>query len=96
MVNHIDISSRPIICIKIDILLFNWITQAQQQTTQMPEDLQMMAIKQEPVEWVDFEHENASLNKSSIEVAVKPELIYSKGDTDEEGIYGFIWCFFFF
>lgn len=52
----------------------------------MPEDLQMMAIKQEPVEWPDFEHENASINKSSIEVAVKPELIYSKGDTDEEGM----------
>lgn len=56
----------------------------------MPEDLQMMSIiKQEPpeqVEWPDFEHETASLNKSSIEVAVKPELIYSKGDTDEEGI----------
>ncbi|XP_031640915.1 broad-complex core protein isoforms 1/2/3/4/5 isoform X2 [Contarinia nasturtii] len=62
--------------------------QAQQQTTQMPEDLQMMAIKQEPVEWSDFDHENASLNKSSIEVAVKPELIYSKGDTDEEAE----WC----
>ncbi|XP_055318508.1 broad-complex core protein isoform X2 [Sitodiplosis mosellana] len=61
---------------------------AQQQTAQMPEDLQMMSIiKQEPpepVEWPDFEHENASLNKSSIEVAVKPELVYSKGDTDEE------------
>lgn len=57
----------------------------------MPEDLQMMSIiKQEPpepVEWPDFEHENASLNKSSIEVAVKPEHIYSKGDTDEEGIF---------
>lgn len=51
----------------------------------MPDDLQMMDIKQEP-EWVDFEHETASLNKSSIEVAVKPELIFSKGDTDEEGI----------
>lgn len=48
----------------------------------MSEDPQMMAIKQEPVEWVDFEHEN----KSSIEVAVKPELIYSKVDTDEEGM----------
>lgn len=44
-----------------------------------------MSIKQEPVEWSDFEHEPANLNKSSIEVAVKPELIYSKGDTDEEG-----------
>lgn len=45
-----------------------------------------MAIKQEPVEWSDFEHEPANLNKPSIEVAVKPELLYSKGDTDEEGI----------
>lgn len=44
-----------------------------------------MSIKQEPVEWSDFEHEPANMNKSSIEVAVKPELIYSKGDTDEEG-----------
>lgn len=52
----------------------------------MPEDLQMMVIKQEPAEWPDFEHETANLNKSSIEVAVKPELIYSKGDTDEEGM----------
>lgn len=55
----------------------------------MPEDLQMMAIKQEPIEWPDFEHENASINKSSIEVSVKPELIYSKGDTDEEGMQHF-------
>lgn len=67
----------------------------------MPEDLQMMAIKQEPVEWPDFEHENASINKSSIEVAVKPELIYSKGDTDEEGmtsafLYYFFSIFFYF
>lgn len=52
----------------------------------MPESLQMMSIKQEPVEWSDFEHDNTSnVNKSSIEIAVKPELIYSKGDTDEEG-----------
>lgn len=50
----------------------------------MSQNLQM-SIKQEPVEWSDFEHEAANLNKSSIEVAVKPELIYSKGDTDEEG-----------
>lgn len=63
----------------------------------MPEDLQMMAIKQEPVEWPDFEHENASINKSSIEVAVKPELIYSKGDTDEEGMTSeFLYFFFHF
>lgn len=72
---------------------------AHQQTAQMPEDLQMMSIiKQEPpepVEWSDFEHENASLNKSSIEVAVKPEL-YSKGDTDEEGILMFIFIGFIF
>lgn len=62
----------------------------------MPEDLQMMSIKQEPVEWSDFEHENASINKSSIEVAVKPELIYSKGDTDEEGMqwHGFFHFYF--
>lgn len=52
----------------------------------MSQNLQM-SIKQEPVEWSDFEHESSNLNKSSIEVAVKPELIYSKGDTDEEGIY---------
>lgn len=52
----------------------------------MPESLKMMSIKQEPVEWSDFEHDNTSnVNKSSIEIAVKPELIYSKGDTDEEG-----------
>lgn len=48
----------------------------------------MQAIKQEPVEpieWPDFDHENASIDKSNIEVAVKPEMLYSKEDTDEEG-----------
>lgn len=58
----------------------------QKQVTQMSQNIQM-AIKQEPVEWSDFEHEPSNLNKSSIEVAVKPELIYAKGDTDEEGIH---------
>lgn len=63
----------------------------------MPENLQMMSIKQEPVEWSDFEHDNTTnVNKSSIEIAVKPELIYSKGDTDEEGtkqsLYSSILC----
>lgn len=56
----------------------------QKQVTQMSQSIQM-SIKQEPVEWPDFEHEPANMNKSSVEVAVKPELIYSKGDTDEEG-----------
>lgn len=46
----------------------------------------MMSIKQEPVEWTDYEHENTNVNKSNIEVAVKPELIYAKVDTDEEGM----------
>lgn len=66
------------------LMLFSLNEQAQKQG--MPENLQMMSIKQEPVDWSDFEHETANVNKSSIEVAVKPELIYSKGDTDEEGI----------
>lgn len=59
--------------------------QRQPQSNQIPEDLQLMDIKQEPVEWPDFEHDNAGIDKPNIEIAVKPELIYAKDDTDEEG-----------
>lgn len=56
----------------------------------------MMSIKQEPVEWSDFDHDNTNVNKSNIEVAVKPELIYSKSDPDDEGItiYVYYKCLF--
>lgn len=47
----------------------------------------MMAIKQEPSEWADFEHDNTNIDKTNIEIAVKPELIYSKEDADDDGKY---------
>lgn len=47
------------------------------------EAVHMMAIKQEPIEWVEFETEN-SPEKANIEVNVKPELVYPKADSDEE------------
>lgn len=59
-----------------------------QQVTQMPDELHMMDIKQEPVEWSDFEHDNPTLSKS-IEVTVKPEMIYAKTNADDDGMWQF-------
>lgn len=49
------------------------------------ETIRMLAIKQEPVEWTEFEHDNNLIDKPRIEVNVKPELVYSKDDSGEEG-----------
>lgn len=51
---------------------------------QIPEALRLLTIKEEPVEWPDFEHET-HLDKPNIEVSVKPELVYSKDDSEEDG-----------
>lgn len=53
----------------------------------MSDEMQMMAIKQEPIEWTDFDHDNGNIDKTNIEVAVKPELIYSKEDADDDGMF---------
>lgn len=57
------------------------------QSIQMADEMQMMAIKQEPIEWTDFDHDNGIIEKANIEVAVKPELIYSKEDADDDGMF---------
>lgn len=49
---------------------------------QIPEALRFLTIKQEPVEWSDYE---AELEKSHIEVTVKPELVYGDQQSDGEG-----------
>lgn len=49
------------------------------------EAIRMLSIKQEPVEWNDFEHDNNLMEKSNIEVNVKPELVYSKDVSEGEG-----------
>lgn len=51
-----------------------------------PDTIRMMSIKQEPVEWTEFEHDNNLMEKSNIEVNVKPELVYSKDGSDGEGM----------
>lgn len=58
-----------------------------QQSIQMMDEMQTLAIKQEPIEWTDYEHDNGSIEKANIEVAVKPELIYSKEDADDDGMF---------
>lgn len=50
-----------------------------------PDTIRMLSIKQEPVEWTEFEHDNNLMEKSSIEVNVKPELVYSKDSSEGEG-----------
>ena len=53
----------------------------------IPEALSFLTIKQEPIEWTEYEQENC-LEKPHIEVTVKPEMTYEEdGDSDEEGIY---------
>ncbi len=46
----------------------------------IPEALSFLTIKQEPTEWSDYEQENGIVEKSQIEVTVKPEILYA----DEE------------
>lgn len=50
----------------------------------IPEALNFLTIKQEPIEWSEYDAENG-IEKSHIEVTVKPELIYTNEDSDEEG-----------
>lgn len=47
----------------------------------IPEALSFLTIKQEPTEWSDYEQENG-IEKSQIEVTVKPEILYA----DEEPV----------
>lgn len=47
--------------------------------------IRMMTIKQEPAEWAEFGDGDNHSEKANIEVNVKPELVYPKGDSDEEG-----------
>lgn len=47
----------------------------------IPEALSFLTIKQEPTEWSDYEQENG-IDKSQIEVTVKPEILYA----DEEPV----------
>lgn len=52
---------------------------------QIPEALSFLTIKQEPIEWTEFDHENG-VEKSQIEVTVKPEMLFNDDrDTDDEG-----------
>lgn len=46
---------------------------------QMPDALSFLTIKQEPAEWSDYEQENG-IEKSHIEVTVKPEIVYTDED----------------
>lgn len=50
---------------------------------QIPEALSFLTIKEEPVEWTDYDVENG-IEKSQIEV--KPEIVYSNEENEEEGI----------
>lgn len=49
---------------------------------QVPEPMNFLTIKQEPTEWPDYDVE---LDKTHIEVVVKPELVYGDRGTDDEG-----------
>lgn len=52
----------------------------------IPEALSFLTIKQEPLEWAEYDPENG-IEKTQIEVTVKPEIPYAEGqDTDDEGI----------
>lgn len=52
----------------------------------IPEALSFLTIKQEPLEWAEYDHENG-IEKSQIEVTVKPEIPYADGgDTEDEGM----------
>lgn len=54
----------------------------QQVDAQVPDALSFLTIKQEPVEWLDYD---LALDKSHIEVTVKPEFIFSDRPSDDEG-----------
>lgn len=49
------------------------------------ETIRMLSIKQEPVEWSEFEHDNNLMEQPNNEVNVKPELVYSKDGSDADG-----------
>lgn len=51
---------------------------------QIPEALSFLTIKQEPIEWNDYDAENG-IEKSHIEVTVKPEIIYPNEESEDEG-----------
>lgn len=54
----------------------------------IPEALSFLTIKQEPTEWSDYEQENG-IDKSQIEVTVKPEILYADEEPveSEEGMF---------
>lgn len=52
---------------------------------QIPEALSFLTIKQEPIEWNDYDAENG-IEKSHIEVTVKPEIIYTNEESENEGM----------
>lgn len=54
-----------------------------------PDAIRMLSIKQEPVEWTEFEPDNNLMEKANIEVNVKPELVYAKDGSDGEGMIAF-------
>lgn len=54
----------------------------QQSDVQVPDAMNFLTIKQEPVEWLDYDLE---LDKSHIEVTVKPEFVFGDSPSDEEG-----------
>lgn len=51
---------------------------------QIPEALNFLTIKQEPIEWSEYDAENG-IEKSQIEVTVKPEMVYTNDESEEEG-----------
>lgn len=64
----------------------------QQAPVKIPEALSFLTIKEEPLEWSEYESDSAvtdMADKPHIEVTVKPEVIYPAEEniTEEEGIY---------
>lgn len=51
------------------------------------ETIRMLSIKQEPVEWSEFDHDNNLMEQANNEVNVKPELVYSKDGSDADGTF---------
>lgn len=49
-----------------------------------PDPMNFLTIKQEPTEWPDYDVE---LEKTHIEVSVKPELVYGDRGSDDEGTF---------
>lgn len=91
-INHLK-QSRPMTQHSIDTMVESNVslrkTSLNEQSTSpntTSETIRMLSIKQEPVEWTDFEHDNNLMEKPNIEVNVKPELVYSKDGSEEEGM----------